>query len=211
VTSPSVTACVCSKEAGDTLLARQKQDGGEAAGIIQTGKKCGCRNAARIENLTSSQNSSPISWPADKRFNPLPPSSLQCPANVRALAAANTGDTDIYIYIYIYIYILYATEKIIFIIRITLHEPGRRVPAAPRRDSYTYTADGRACPSSKSSSSQEAHRVHWSEPRSLLLATTSNHWVHELALQLQRRRGQKSQFLWAGNEATPHHFLLLVL
>ena len=62
-----------------------------------------------------------------------------------------------------------ATEKIIFIIRITLHEPDRLVPAASRRDPYTYAADGGACPSSKSSSSQEAHCVHWSEPQSLLL------------------------------------------
>ena len=106
----------------------------KAAGIIQTGKKCGCRNAARIENLTPSQNSSPISWPADKRFNPLPPpSSLHCPANMRARPPALTTHTHI-------IYIIYATKKIIFLIRITLHEPGHRVPAAPRRDSYTYTA-----------------------------------------------------------------------
>jgi len=103
----------------------------KAAGIIQTGKKCGCRNRK------------PHPFPEFEPHFLARRRTLQSPATPllaslpgkHARATASTHDTHTYI-----IYIIYATKKIIFLIRITLHEPGHRVPAAPRRDSYTYTA-----------------------------------------------------------------------
>ena len=136
--------------------------GEKAAGIIQTGKKCGCRNRK------------PHPFPEFEPHFLARRQTLQSPATPllaslpgkHARATASTHDTHTY-------YIYYICNK-----KDHLPHPDnatRTWPScsggAPSRFIHVHGPDGGACPSSKSSSSQEPHCrcVHWSEPQSLLL------------------------------------------